>query len=135
MYEIMHSLKILVVEDSEAIAGFYKDVLESEGHKVSIAVDGREEIELYENEMSSHQSEQQPPFDLIVSDNSMPVLNGIEAGAKILEMMPNQKIFFVTANKDMILKKFSVDGKNIDVAAKPIKIDLFLKKVNSLAQN
>jgi len=134
MYEIMHSLKILVVEDSEAIAGFYKDVLESEGHKVSIAVDGKEEIELYENEMSSQQSGQ-PPFDLIVSDNSMPVLNGIEAATKILEIVPNQKIFFVTANKDMVLDKFSADGKNIDVAEKPIKIDLFLKKVNSLAQN
>ena len=37
--------KILVVEDSEAIAEFYKDVLESEGHKVSIAINGKEELE------------------------------------------------------------------------------------------
>ena len=45
--------KILAVEDSEAIAEFYKDVLESEVHKVSIAIDGNEGLELYENEMEA----------------------------------------------------------------------------------
>ncbi|KAF6246130.1 response regulator [Nitrosopumilus sp. b3] len=131
----MHSgSRILIVEDSDAIAGFYKEVLESEGHKVSVAIDGKEEIELYEKEMESCQSEK-PPFDLIVSDNSMPILNGIEAGTRILDMMPNQKIFFVTANKNEVLDKFSVDGKNIDAAEKPIKIELFLKKVNLLIMN
>ncbi len=130
----MHSgSRILVVEDSEAIAEFYKDVLESEGYKVSIATDGKEEIELYEKEIESNQS-RKPPFDLIVSDNSMPALNGIEAGRKILEMMPNQKIFFVTADKDAVLNKFSLDQKNIDAEQKPIKVELFLKKVNLLIQ-
>jgi CheY-like chemotaxis protein len=126
--------RILVVEDSEAIAEFYKGVLEYEGYKVSIAVDGKEELELYEKEMKSNQSGK-PPFDLIVSDNSMPILNGIEAGRKILDMMPNQKIFFVTADKDAVLNKFSLDRKNIDVEQKPIKMELFLKKVDLLTQN
>ncbi|MGY5150459.1 MAG: response regulator [Candidatus Nitrosopumilus sp. bin_68KS] len=135
IYEIMHyGSRILVVEDSEAIAEFYKDVLESEGYKVNIVIDGKEEIELYEKEIELNKSGK-PPFDLIVSDNSMPILNGIEAGRKILEMMPNQKIFFVTADKDAVLNKFSLDQKNIDVEQKPIKIELFLKKVNLLIQN
>ena len=127
-------LKILVVEDSEALAGHYKNVLESKGHKVFVTSDGKEELEIYEKELKSCLSGK-PPFDLIVSDNSMPEMNGVEAGQKILEMMPDQKFFFVTGERYSVLDSFHVDGKNIDVEQKPLKTELFLKKVNLLTQN
>ena len=128
-----NALKILVVEDEEAIAEHYQNVLESKGHKVFVAHNGKEEFEIYEREMQSC-AFGQLPFDLIVSDNSMPEMNGVEAGRKILNMMPNQKFFFVTGEKNTILDSFNVDGKNMDVEQKPLKTELFLKKVDSLTQ-
>ncbi|WP_246282065.1 hypothetical protein [Nitrosopumilus ureiphilus] len=50
-------------------------------------------------------------------------------------LLPNQKFFFVIADKYTILDSFDVDGKNIDVEEKPLKIELFLKKVDLLTQN
>ncbi|MCV0410510.1 response regulator [Nitrosopumilus sp.] len=128
------SLRILVVEDEEALAEYYKTVLESEGHKVFVARNGKEEFEIYEKEIRSHPFGKLP-FDLIVSDNSMPEMTGIEAGQKILELEPAQKFFFVTGEEQSILDSFNVDGKNIDVEQKPFKTEKFLNKVEILTQN
>ena len=126
--------KILVVEDSEAISQFYQYILESKGHKVVVASDGKSELEIYEDELSICGSEK-PPFDLVISDNSMPEINGTEAGKKILDLVPDQKFFFVTGETSTILKLFNVDGKNIDVEQKPIVDTVFLKKVECLLAN
>lgn len=127
-------LKILVVEDSETLAEHYQNILESQGHKVFVTHNGKEELEVYEKELKSCPSGK-PPFDLIVSDNSMPEMNGIEAGRKILDMVPVQKFFFVTGEKSTVLDSLDVDGKNIDVEQKPLKTEKFLMKVNLLTQN
>ncbi len=125
-------LKILVVEDSEALADNYKNILESKGHRVYIAHDGQEEIEIYENEIK--RSSGKPPFDLIISDNSMPKMNGVEAGKKILSYVPDQKFFFVTGEKTTVLDSFNVDGKNIDVEQKPVSAEVFIRKIEFLTK-
>lgn len=125
-------LKILVVEDSKALAYHYKNILESKGHRICVAHNGKTELEIYENEMK--RSSGNPPFDLIISDNSMPEMNGVEAGRKILSYVPDQKFFFVTGEKTAVLDSFDVDGKNIDVEQKPVSTELFIKKVECLTQ-
>jgi len=127
----MPNLKILVVEDSKAHTLHYKNILESQGHRVYVAYDGKEELKIYEKELNLCGSSQ-PPFDLIISDNSMTEINGVDAGQKILNMMPIQKFFFVTGEKDIILNSFNVDKKNIDVEQKPLETKSFLQKVNLL---
>ena len=127
-------LKILVVEDSEALAEHYQTVLESKGHKVFVTHDGKEELEIYEKELKSCTSGKLP-FDLIISDNSMPEMNGVEAGQRILNLVPDQKFFFVTGERGIVLDSLNVDGKNIDVEQKPLKTEKFLKKIELLTQN
>ena len=129
-----NTLKILIVEDEEAIAEYYKTVLESKGHKVFVAHNGKEEYEIYEKEMQSYPIGKLP-FDLIISDNSMPEMTGVEAGQKILELEPDQKFFFVTGEEQSILDSFDVDGKKIDVEQKPFKTEEFLIKVELLTKN
>jgi DNA-binding NarL/FixJ family response regulator len=38
--------------------------------------------------------------DVIVADISMPLLNGLEAGARLKELMPTMKLIFLTVNED-----------------------------------
>ena len=127
------ALKILVAEDSMALAYMYKTILESKGHKVFVTYDGTAELGIYEKELKKCLS-RKTPFDLIISDNSMTDMNGVKAGKTILSFVPNQIFFFVTSDPDIIFESFNVDGKNIDVEQKPISADLLINKVELLTQ-
>jgi two-component system chemotaxis response regulator CheY len=59
---------ILVVEDSPSVRAMLVDMLENEGYKVMEAVDGHEAFKMVEY----------LKFDLIITDLSMPVMDGIE---------------------------------------------------------
>ncbi|MGV3485656.1 MAG: response regulator [Planctomycetaceae bacterium] len=66
-------MKILLAEDGLANKLVAKGLLEAAGHEVVIASDGREAIELWEQE----------PFDLILMDMHMPEVDGIQATVEI----------------------------------------------------
>ena len=66
--------KILVVEDEEGLRLFYQEELEAEGYEVLTARNGKEAIQLLEEERP----------DLIILDIVMPVMNGMEALGRIL---------------------------------------------------
>jgi two-component system, chemotaxis family, chemotaxis protein CheY len=59
---------ILIVDDSPSVRVILADMLESEGYKVVEAVDGYEAFKMVEY----------LKFDLIITDLSMPVMDGIE---------------------------------------------------------
>jgi len=59
---------ILIVEDSPSVRAMLADMLESEGYKVMEAVDGYEAFKLVEY----------LKFDLIITDLTMPVMDGLE---------------------------------------------------------
>ena len=60
--------RVLVVDDEAGIRKVVRDSLEREGHEVTICVDGQEALVRLEDE----------EFDLIVTDLSMPRMNGLE---------------------------------------------------------
>ncbi|MCE9652863.1 MAG: response regulator [Nitrosarchaeum sp.] len=127
------ALKILIVEDSKATAMTYREILEANGHKVFVTHDGKSELETFEKELNKDLTKK-TPFDLIISDNSMPEMNGVDAGKIIHSFFPDQKFFFITSEKRLVLDAFDVDGKNIDVEQKPISTELFIKKVAEITQ-
>jgi two-component system chemotaxis sensor kinase CheA len=65
--------KILVADDSITARTLIRNILETAGYNVSIAVDGADAFTRANNEV----------FDLIVSDVDMPRMNGFELTAKI----------------------------------------------------
>jgi len=60
--------RILVVDDSITTRTLERSVLKNHGYNVSVAVNGKEGWEKVQNE----------PFDLVVTDIEMPVMNGFE---------------------------------------------------------
>ena len=68
-------MRILVAEDGLANQHVAVGMLQAAGHQAFVAVDGREAVQRWESE----------PFDIILMDMHMPVMDGIEATEAIRE--------------------------------------------------
>ncbi len=80
--------QVLVVEDTPELQMLEQRILESLGLVVTIANHGKEAIEAVE----------QHPFDLILMDLQMPIMNGLEATATLRERGVQTPIIALTAN-------------------------------------
>ena len=75
---------ILLVDDEELNRILGKEILESLGYKVLLAVNGRNSVEIFK-EKSSH-------IDMVIMDMIMPEMNGSEAFVKMKEIDENCKV-------------------------------------------
>lgn len=107
-------LRVLVVEDNEINRFVVREMLQSDGHSVTEAHDGRQGVEMAEAER----------FDLVLMDISMPVLDGRSATREIREgngASRGSRIVALTANALASERAdFIAHGMN-DVLTKPLK--------------
>lgn len=127
-------MMILVAEDSQAYALLYQKIFESRGHTVVITNDGLECLTAYANEAKARKNEQTNPYDAVILDYAMPKKNGFETARDILNIVPNQKILFITAFGDEVLTKMDFKGPNIGLIQKPFNSIDLINKVEGLTQ-
>ena len=117
--------KIMVVDDNLINRETLRMILEKSDYKVVIAVNGREAIDIYEEQ----------DIDFIYMDIQMPILNGFEATKKIREIEydkgKNTKIVAVTAYALTNDKAMCLDMGMDDYISKPIKSKEILEKVET----
>jgi len=82
--------KALVVEDEPDVADTLKELIEREGYEVTVASNGTEAFFALDH----------AEFDLLFSDLRMPLLNGPELHARLLEIRPElvRRMAFVTGD-------------------------------------
>ena len=91
-------MKILLAEDEASIRLQYHLILQERGHEVVSTENGRVCIDAYGMALKVNGSKsQRPPFDVVILDYRMPVLDGLEAAKEILKVCPNQRIIFASA--------------------------------------
>jgi two-component system sensor histidine kinase/response regulator len=76
----LNGLKILVAEDNEINQQIARELLEGVGAAVEIAPNGREAVERLRRGSEDH------PFDVVLMDLQMPILDGYQAVAEIRAM-------------------------------------------------
>ncbi len=86
----MNKRRVLLADDHRILAEGLKSMLEQEYDVVAIVEDGRAMVE---------QAKLLRP-DVIVADISMPVLNGIDALAKLTDAKLRSKVIFLTMHSD-----------------------------------
>jgi DNA-binding NarL/FixJ family response regulator len=83
--------RILIADDHNLVAELCKRLLETEFDVVGTVSNGRALVRAV--------GELKP--DVVVLDVAMPVLNGLDAGRQVKEMLPAVKLVFLTMNPDV----------------------------------
>lgn len=79
---------ILLVDDEEPLANLYKKMLERMGYSVTVRTSSVEALEAFQAKPDK--------YDLIITDQTMPNLTGIEFAKKILAIRPDMPIILAT---------------------------------------
>jgi|SRR5690554_39882 len=122
-------IKLLLVEDDDALRFIVKDNLEQNEYQVDIAEDGKEAIDLFsKNE-----------YHLIILDVMLPKIDGFKVAEHIRNENENIPIIFLTARS---MTEDKITGLSIggdDYIPKPfsmeellLKIKIFLKRSNAI---
>jgi CheY-like chemotaxis protein len=116
--------KILLVEDNEMNRDMLSRRLLRKGYEVVIAVDGQEGVNKAKSE----------PFDLILMDMSLPIIDGWEA-TRQLKAMPDLKqipIIALTAHAMSGDREKALEAGCDDYDTKPIELPRLLGKIETL---
>jgi len=82
---------ILVPEDLEDSRFYLKTLLETKGHKVTEAVNGKEALQLF----------QQTSFDLVITDIGMPEMDGLTLLRRIKIARPETPVIVISAHHEL----------------------------------
>ena len=115
----MPGAHVLVVDDSEENRDLIRLVLSHQGVTVTAAGNGVEALELV----------QRNPFQLVLMDVQMPVMDGYTAVAKMRERGLRLPVVALTAHAMKGIEQKCLDAGFDGYLGKPIKIDSLLEKV------
>ncbi len=86
--------RILVVDDEEMIAVMLHEMLEALGYRVSHRTSSVEALNLFKAKPDS--------FDLVITDMTMPNMNGLKLTSKIKEIRPDIPVFICTGFSEQL---------------------------------
>lgn len=116
---------ILIAEDTEMNYIFLVEALKPTNVKVLRSKDGEETIEIFKDN---------PQIDLILMDINMPKLDGFETTRQIRKINKSIPIIAQTALNIEDAREKSNEVGCDDFILKPIKLNLFLSKLNSFLE-
>lgn len=107
------SKKILVVDDEPLVRDAVKMLLTIDGHKVVTADNAEDALTLFEHDS----------FDLMITDYTMPVMNGGELAAAVKVRVPGQPVILITAYGDALQASGTLQAKVDQIITKPFVIE------------
>ena len=114
--------KIVVADDEPRIRAMIALLLKEDGYEVQTAANGQEAVDA----LLSFRP------DVILLDQQMPVLTGVEALEKIKRLCPNQVVVFITAFGSVSLAVDAVKKGAYDFIEKPFDLNVVTAKVQAL---
>lgn len=116
-------VRLLVVDDDEAIRTFLGHLLESEGYEVELAENGSVALEKIAAQ----------PFDLVITDIAMPEKDGIETIISVRDSNPSTKIIAISGvEKNERLLEIAQMYKADASLKKPFDNDVLLETIKKV---
>jgi two-component system chemotaxis response regulator CheY len=114
---------VLIVEDDSCVHDLLTRFLEMRGHSIAgNAFNGAEAVDIFINSV--------PKPNLILMDYRMPVMNGLEATRRILEIEPKTRILFLSA--DSRVKDEAIEAGACGFLRKPISCKEIVTTIEKL---
>jgi DNA-binding response OmpR family regulator len=117
-------MQILVVEDERRMADLLERTLSEEGHQVVLARDGREGFEMARCS----------PFDVIVLDVTLPVMDGVSVARRLRECRVRTPVLMLTARDAPSDVVRGLDSGADDYLTKPFSIDVLLARLRAVSR-
>jgi CheY-like chemotaxis protein/anti-sigma regulatory factor (Ser/Thr protein kinase) len=113
---------ILYVDDEEVLAELGKQLLEMLGYVVSTTTSPLEAIQAVQDQPGK--------FDLIITDLTMPGMDGAKLGAKIRKLQPHLPIILMTGNSGLLKSDDLLDLGHHELLGKPCDAETLGKTVD-----
>ena len=121
----LNDARILIVDDEESVARFMGDLFRSRGGRVTVMTDSQAALDLFSQEPMA--------FDLMITDQTMPQLTGVELAQKVLALRPEFPVILCTGYSDQVDEAKARELGIRGYISKPMEINtLFNLVVRSL---
>lgn len=115
---------ILVVDDDQVVLNSTAYPLESRGYSVLCAQSTRAAVEVATN----HDG----PIQLLVTDVSMPEMNGRELARKLTGQRPDMKVLFMSGYAADVLEAAATEGEQFEFLQKPPQGDALFRRIRKI---
>jgi CheY-like chemotaxis protein len=113
---------LLVVDDDFQLRELYQVIMESAGHRVHLAQNGQQCLELYGKALAEDR-----PYDLVVLDLNMPVMDGRQCLEGIFGLNPGARVMLATGSAEEDLGPWS--RRLAGLVIKPVGMGSLLESV------
>lgn len=96
LYVNTKTLDLLFVEDDEQLRVQMSDIFYDLFHTVDLAENGQTGLKKYEQRINTESK----PYDLVITDINMPIMNGIDMIQAIYEISPTQPVLVISAHNE-----------------------------------
>ena len=114
----------LLAEDELPVRNAVERILTSEGHKVLLASNGREALELF----TRHSRE----IDILLTDIVMPEMGGIELARECSSWRPSLRVLFMSGFTDVAVLRTQALADKASFIEKPFHRDALMAKIAEL---
>jgi CheY-like chemotaxis protein len=115
--------KILLIDDEELLADSVADFLREHGYVVSIETDSRKALEIFQ---------QGADFDLVVSDQTMPELTGMELARALMKIRPHLPIILCTGYSASLTEEKALQAGAKALFMKPLALPELTRAIRTL---
>jgi len=115
---------VLVVDDDAAVARFLDELLSYSGFTVTTKPDGQSALDLYSSNPNN--------FDLVITDQTMPKLSGVEMAKEFLKLRPNQLIVLCTGFSERVSESSALGMGIKKYLPKPVNSSHLISILNEL---
>lgn len=116
------TLKILVLDDHVDVAASLGEILELDGHEVTLAHNGPSAISAYAG----------TNFDLGLFDVKMPGMNGVESFIEIRKTNPTANVLMMSGYAEDGVIKQALDNGARGLLRKPFEVDDLMAKLGEI---
>jgi CheY-like chemotaxis protein len=110
-------MRMLLVDDDPLLLKSLRDILEGDGHLVSIANGGQDGIDAFNSALQRHE-----PFAVVITDLGMPYVDGRSVARAIKELSRETPVVLLTGWGQRLLQDGDIPAHVDHVLSKPPKI-------------